>query len=58
VVTDESVYPSALVKEWLAQEKRGTDALKHERLILACGWAFYLILVVTVLLRQRVDVAV
>lgn len=51
VDTKESVYPSALVKEWLTQEERGTDALKHERLVLLSGWAFYFILIFTVLLR-------
>jgi len=38
VNTKESVYPRALVNEWLAQEERGTDALKHERLVLLSGW--------------------
>jgi hypothetical protein len=58
VDTGESVYPSVLVNELLAQEQRGTDALKHERLILLCGWALYIVLIATALLRQQADVAV
>ena len=51
VDTVESVYPSALVNELLAQETRGTDALKHERLILLCGWALYVVLIIATMLR-------
>ena len=58
VITEEGVYPNALVKVWLDQEAYGTDALKHERLILICGWVLYLILFITALLRKGVDVAV
>ena len=58
VDTSESIYPSALVTAWVEQETRGTDALKHERLILVSGWVLYVVLVVTATLRQRVDLAV
>ncbi len=58
VDTSESVYPSALVTAWVDQETRGTDALKHERLILVSGWVLYVVLVVTTIIRHRVDVAV
>jgi hypothetical protein len=51
VNTEESVYPRALVDKLLAQEERGTDALKHERLILLSGWALYIVLVAATLLR-------
>lgn len=52
VNTKESVYPGALVEEWLSQEERGTDALKHERLVLLSGWVFYLIMILKVLLKK------
>lgn len=58
VDTAQSTYPSALVNELLDQERRGTDALIHERLILLTGWALYGILILTVLVRQGVDIAV
>jgi len=58
VDTKESVYPGALVKELIAQEERGTNALKHERLILLTGWVFYIVLIVTALVRLHPDVAV
>ena len=58
VDTSESIYPSALVTAWVDQETRGTDALKHERLILVSGWVLYVVLVATAILRQRVDLAV
>jgi hypothetical protein len=58
VKTEEAVYPNALVKVWLRQEVYGTDALKHERLILICGWIFYVILILTALRQKGVDVAV
>jgi hypothetical protein len=43
---DPATYPSALVDAWLRQEKRGTAALKHERLITFAGWVMYLTVVV------------
>lgn len=58
VDTSESVYPSALVTAWVDQETRGTDALKHERLVLAAGWVLYAALVVTAIVRRGIDVAV
>ena len=58
VATNESVYPRALVTIWLEQETRGTDALKHERLILICGWASYLALIISTLMKHRVELAV
>lgn len=39
---DPAMYPSALVDAWVSQEKRGTDALLHERLIVLAGWVLYL----------------
>lgn len=56
--TKQSVYPMSLVNELLAQELRGTDALKHERLILLTGWTFYGILILTALIRRGADIAV
>jgi hypothetical protein len=50
VDVSESVYPSALVEELLAQEKRPTGALQHERLILVSGWILYVILIAAALL--------
>lgn len=44
VDTEEEVYPHVLVAEWIAQEGRGTDALKHERLIITVGWFLYVAL--------------
>jgi hypothetical protein len=38
------LYPAALVDAWVAQEERGTDALKHERLIIFAGWVLYVAL--------------
>jgi hypothetical protein len=38
------LYPSALVDAWISQEKQGTDALKHERLIVFTGWTLYVVL--------------
>ena len=52
VNTKESVYPGALVREWLAQEERGTDALKHERLVLLSGWSCYAIMILKILLKN------
>jgi len=49
--TGEAVYPRALVNFWLFQEMRGTDALKHERLILITGWLIYIILIVSTWLK-------
>jgi hypothetical protein len=45
------VYPAALVQAWTKQEERGSDALKHERLILICGWAVFSILLAVTALR-------
>ena len=58
VDTWEGVYPSALVTAWVDQETHGTDALKHERLILVSGLVLYVVLVVTAIFRQHLDVAV
>jgi len=38
VYPDQTVYPRALVEEWQAREREGTDAIRHERLILVTGW--------------------
>lgn len=38
------MYPAALVDAWINQEKVGTDALKHERLIVFAGWSVYIVL--------------
>ena len=38
------MYPAALVDAWISQEERGTDALKHERLIVFAGWVLYVVL--------------
>lgn len=39
-----AMYPSALVDAWVSQEeKRGTYALLHERLIVLAGWSLYLV---------------
>jgi len=38
------IYPAALVDAWLFQEELGTDALKHERLIVFAGWVIYVVL--------------
>jgi len=38
-----ATYPSALVDAWVNQEKRGTDALLHERLIVLAGWVLYVV---------------
>jgi hypothetical protein len=54
----EAVYPEALVDALLMQEKRPTGALQHERLVLLSGWALYVALLVTTVLRSRPDVAV
>ncbi|MCD6057751.1 MAG: hypothetical protein K0Q89_1281 [Thermomicrobiales bacterium] len=39
-----AMYPAALVDAWISQEKQGTDALKHERLIVFAGWVLYVAL--------------
>lgn len=41
----DDVYPLALVKSWHRTRKRGTDALRHERLLVGTGWLLYLTLV-------------
>jgi hypothetical protein len=39
---DPPVYPGILLDEWVEQEKTGTDALQHERLIVVSGWGLFL----------------
>lgn len=38
VEVDHQVYPKCFVEAWLEQEKHGTDAIHHERLIVIAGW--------------------
>ena len=39
------VYPEVLEDAWRQAEARGTDAIKHERLIYAVGWLLFLAVV-------------
>ena len=57
VKTHEAVYPKVLVKFWCDQEEKGTDALKHERLILICGWTFYAATIISTWLKICENVA-
>jgi hypothetical protein len=45
-------YPNIFVEEWVNQERRGTDAIRHERLIIPTVWIVLLLLVVHTLLAQ------
>lgn len=49
--TRQTVYPNALVEKWKQQEKIGTDALKHERLILLSGWLLFFVLLGSAILK-------
>lgn len=42
---DPAIYPSALVDAWVQQENRGTEALRHERLITLAGGILYVVAV-------------
>ncbi|SRR6266571_4531841 len=44
VKTDQSVYPRALVEEWKAREANGTEAIRHERLVIITGWVTFIAL--------------
>ena len=42
---DKKLYPAALLKEWKAREKDGSDAILHERLIVVTGWIITIVLI-------------
>jgi hypothetical protein len=48
--TDQKVYPRALTEQWLTREDIGTDAITHERILIAAGWLLYIALLIRTLL--------
>ncbi len=40
--TEKPLYPGVLVDAWVEQEKIGTAALKHERLIIVAAWGLFI----------------
>jgi hypothetical protein len=45
----QDLYPSIAVTEWETQETRGTNALKHERLVHVVAWLGYIALIIRTL---------